>query len=152
LSECKSPFVSLYKGGVRACVKGFTTFEARAVFGRSFVSSYVFCGFNLNVCVHSSLVFGGLVRIFGYPPTPGTAVPCLTVLSCRRPSTGTTHCQTHIVGGHMRPNPSPTLSPSKVGSEDRHPLASHRRPCHCPSGCKPRPRRSEKPDHCLLHQ
>jgi hypothetical protein len=77
-------------------------------------------------------------------------VPCLTVSPCRRPGTGTTPCQTHIVGGHMRANPSPALSPSKVGSEDRHPSASHRCPCHCPAGCRPRPRQSEKPNHCLV--
>jgi hypothetical protein len=52
---------------VRARVKGFTTFEAQAVFRRSFVSSYVICDFDLNVCANSSLVFGDLVRIFGYP-------------------------------------------------------------------------------------
>jgi hypothetical protein len=57
------------KGSVRACVRGFTTFEVRAVFGRLFVFSYVTCGFDLNVCPPSSLVFGGLIRIFGYPPT-----------------------------------------------------------------------------------
>jgi hypothetical protein len=54
---------------VRARVRGFTTFEVRAVFGRSFVSSYVICGFDLNVGLHSSLVFWGFIRIFGYPQT-----------------------------------------------------------------------------------
>jgi hypothetical protein len=51
---------------VRARVKGFTTFEAQAVFRRSFVSYYVISNFDLNVCVNSSLVFGDFVRIFGY--------------------------------------------------------------------------------------
>jgi hypothetical protein len=54
---------------VRACVKGFTTFEIRAVSRRSLVSPYVICDLDLNVCIHSSLVFGDLIRIFGYPPT-----------------------------------------------------------------------------------
>jgi hypothetical protein len=54
---------------VRARVRGFTTFEVRAVFGKSFVSSYVICGFDLNVGLHSSLVFWGFIRIFGYPQT-----------------------------------------------------------------------------------
>jgi hypothetical protein len=52
---------------VRARVKGFTTFEIRAVSRRSFVSPCVICDLGLNVCIHSSLVFEDLVRIFGYP-------------------------------------------------------------------------------------
>jgi hypothetical protein len=68
------------KGGVRARVRGFTTFDVRAVFGRLFVFSYVTCGFDLNVCPHSSLVFGGLIRIFDYPPTVVSIVVTQNIL------------------------------------------------------------------------
>jgi hypothetical protein len=50
------------------------------------------------------------------------------------------------IGSGLRiPNPSPTLSPQKVGPKHRRPVTSHRRPCRCLPGCMSRPRRSEKP-------
>jgi hypothetical protein len=54
---------------VRAHVKEFTTFEARAVFRGFFVSPCVLCAFDLNVGIYPSPVFEDLIRIFGYPPT-----------------------------------------------------------------------------------
>jgi hypothetical protein len=49
--------------------------------------------------------------------------------------------------GHniKQPNPSPALSPGKVGPQHRRPVIGHRRPCHRQPGCWQRPRRSEKP-------
>jgi hypothetical protein len=49
------------KGGARARVKGFRTFEAGAVFRGFFVSSYVICASDVSVCILSSLVFGDLI-------------------------------------------------------------------------------------------
>jgi hypothetical protein len=57
---------------VRARVKGFTTFEARAVLRRSFVSSYVICDFDLNVCAYSLLCSGILS---GFSDTPKQLCP-----------------------------------------------------------------------------
>jgi hypothetical protein len=49
--------------------------------------------------------------------------------------------------GHSirQPNPSPALSPGKVGLQHRRRVIGHRRPCRCLPGCRQRPRRSEKP-------
>jgi hypothetical protein len=44
------------KGGARARVKGFTTFEAQAVFRRFFVSAVVNCVLDLNVRAFCILV------------------------------------------------------------------------------------------------
>jgi hypothetical protein len=52
---------------------------------------------------------------------------------------------TGIGNGLTKPNPSPALSPGKVGLQHRRPATSHRRPCCRLSGCRSRPRRSEKP-------
>jgi hypothetical protein len=60
--------LSPYKRGTRARVKGFRTFEVRAVFWRFFVSSCVICASDLNVFAFYSPVFGELIWIFGYPP------------------------------------------------------------------------------------
>jgi hypothetical protein len=56
--DVKSPFVSLLKGGVRACVKGFTTFEASTGFWRLFVSlsRFLWLVFFYS-CVRGSSIF-----------------------------------------------------------------------------------------------
>jgi hypothetical protein len=49
--------------------------------------------------------------------------------------------------GHSirQPNPSPALSPGKVGPQHRRPVTGHRRLCRRQPGCRHRTRRSEKP-------
>jgi hypothetical protein len=68
-SECKKSLRLPIKRGARARVKGFTTFEARAVFRRFFVSSsFANCMLNLVFLCSYILVFGDYLRLFGPPP------------------------------------------------------------------------------------
>jgi hypothetical protein len=54
------------------------------------------------------------------------------------------------IGHNIRqPNPSPALSPGKVGPQHRRPTTGHRRPCRRLPGCRQRPRRSEKPTSAI---
>jgi hypothetical protein len=50
-------------------------------------------------------------------------------------------CTEHSI---RQPNPSPALSPGKVGPQHRCPVTCHRRPCRRLPGNRQRPRRSEK--------
>jgi hypothetical protein len=70
-SECKNSIRLPIKGGARARVKGFTTFEARAVFRTFFVSSsFANCTLNLVFLCSYILVFADSLRLFG-PPNNG---------------------------------------------------------------------------------
>jgi hypothetical protein len=73
-SGCEKSLRLHIKGGVRARVKGDTTFEARAVFGIFFVSSSVNCIPDLNVRLFriSVLVCPGSPPNFRTPPNIGT--------------------------------------------------------------------------------
>jgi hypothetical protein len=58
------------KGGARARVKGFTTFEVSAGFWRFFVSLL----FATLVLLFQTFVFGDSLRFFGPPPTLASTV------------------------------------------------------------------------------
>jgi hypothetical protein len=67
---------------VRERVKGFTTFEARAVFGRFFVTSFVNCVLDSSVLVSLCNCVRGLCPIFR---TPNTS-QCVAVEASLRPT------------------------------------------------------------------